>query len=127
MTADRPERQRRWPWICGFAYALCLGGVVWSMFAARDWALAEMSSDESVAEWETWREEVLDEQTNPSPVQRRVPQSTEPPALVLMRDHFGVSLAGAVLFSTLLYWVIAWFVLGTLTMPIQTTSDHQAS
>ena len=46
------------------------------------------------------------------PVQRRVPKSAEPPALVLTRDHFGVILSGAVLFSSLLYWVVAWFVMG---------------
>ena len=50
----------------------------------------------------------------PGPVRRRVPKSTEPPALVLMRDYFGVSLIGAVLFTTVLYWVIAWFVMGIL-------------
>ena len=31
-----------------------------------------------------------------------------------MRDYFGVSLVGAVLFSSLLYWVIGWFAAGVL-------------
>jgi hypothetical protein len=44
-----------------------------------------------------------------------VPKSTEPPALVLTRDYFSVSLGGAVLFSSLLYWVIAWFVTGIVS------------
>jgi hypothetical protein len=34
-----------------------------------------------------------------------------------MRDYFGVSLAGAILFATVLYWVIAWFVAGILKEP----------
>ena len=56
----------------------------------------------------------------PSPVQRRVPKSNEPPALVMMRDHFAVSLFAAVLFSTMLYWVLAWFVMGVNQPPDQT-------
>lgn len=114
MTTDRSGRLRGWLWLCGFAYVALLGDVVWSMFVARGWALTEMSSTESAAQWEAWRDDVVAEQTKPTPVQRRVPQSKEPPALVLMRDHFGVMLAGAVLFSTLLYWVIVWFVSGIL-------------
>jgi hypothetical protein len=43
-----------------------------------------------------------------------VPQSGEPPALVLMRDYFSVSLIGALVFSTALYWVIAWLVTGIM-------------
>jgi hypothetical protein len=46
-----------------------------------------------------------------------VPNSAEPPALVLMRDYFVVSLAGAILFSTVLYWITAWFVTGILRTP----------
>jgi hypothetical protein len=51
-----------------------------------------------------------------------VPKSTEPPALVLMRDYFIVSLVGAILFTTVLYWVIAWFVMGILR---QVTVEEQ--
>ena len=114
MIADRPNTRKRWLKICGLAYVVFLGGVVGSMFAIRGWVLAEMSSTESAAQWEAWRDDVVAAQSQPVPVQRRVPESTEPPALVLMRDHFGVTLSGAVLFSTLLYWVIAWFANGIL-------------
>jgi hypothetical protein len=58
---------------------------------------------------------VRQQQKLPGPVQRRVPKSAEPPALVLMRDYFGVSMAGAILFSSVLYWVIAWFVSGIVS------------
>ena len=88
---------------------------MWSLFAARDWAQTQLTTPESTAAWEAWREDVRAEQDQPTPVQRRVPKSAEPPALVLTRDYFGVSLGGAVLFSSLLYWVIAWFVTGILT------------
>ena len=104
-------RWLRW-WIAG--YAAMLGVVTWSMFVARDQAIERLSTPQSVAHWQAWREDVRQQQTEPGPVQRRVPKSGEPPALVLMRDYFAISLLGAILFSTALYWVIAWFVIGIL-------------
>jgi hypothetical protein len=104
-------RWLRW-WLVG--YAAMLGVVLWSMFAARDRAIARLSSPDSLAHWQAWREDVRQQQAAPGPVQRRVPKSSEPPALVLMRDYFGVALLGAAVFSTALYWVIAWFATGMI-------------
>ena len=105
----------RWLWLWGIGYAALVIVVVWSIYYARDWAQAGLSTPESTAAWEAWREDVRANQDRPSPVERRVPKSTEPPALVLTRDYFSVSLGGAVLFSSLLYWVIAWFVTGIVS------------
>lgn len=104
-------------------YLLLLGAIVWSLIAARKWALAELSTSESIGQWEAWREDVRQQDEQSGPVRRRVPKSAEPPALVLMRDYFTVSLVGAVLFMTLLYWVIAWFVYGILNSSATSTSD----
>jgi hypothetical protein len=104
---------RRWlPWL--FAYLVVLAGVVIATLKTRDWAIEQFGTLKSLAEWQTWRDEVQRQQDRPGPVQRRVPKSKEPPALVMMRDHFVVSLCGAVLFSTTLYWVFAWFVMGMM-------------
>ena len=67
-----------------------------------------MSSPKSISDWKKWREEQLRSGVEA----HRVPKSYEPPALVLMRDHFAILVAGALLFSSLLYWVIAWFITG---------------
>ncbi len=48
------------------------------------------------------------------PVRRKAPSSDEPPALVLMRDYFGVMLSGAVLFGSLLFAVLAIALRGVL-------------
>jgi hypothetical protein len=88
--------------------------VVWSLFSARSWAIANLATQQSIEQWQTWREDVQEQQAQPGPVQRRVPKSAEPPALVLMRDYFGISLIGAVVFTSVLYWVIAWFVSGII-------------
>jgi len=103
----------RWLWwMIGFAVLIV--AVIAAMYETRDWALAQLSTPESVADWQAWREDVRQQQDQRGPVQRRVPKSSEPPALVIMRDHFAVSLLAAVLFSTLLYWVFAWFVMGIM-------------
>jgi hypothetical protein len=113
---ERVRNVRRWiPWL--IAYALLVVGVVFAMQKARAWALAELSTPESIAEWQTWREDVRRQQDQPGPVARQVPKSAEPPALVLLRDNFAVSLAGALVFSSALYWVLVWFVMGILKQP----------
>jgi hypothetical protein len=91
-----------------------LVAVVVATFRSRDLALERLSTSKSLADWQTWRDEVQQQQGLRGPVERRVPKSSEPPALVMMRDHFVVSLTGAVLFSTMLYWVFAWFVMGVM-------------
>jgi hypothetical protein len=104
-------RLRRWlPWLAVYVVVM-VGLVVW-MLRTREWAVTQLSTPESIAEWEAWREDVRSEQSQPTPVQRRVPKSGEPPALVLMRDHFAVSLTGVILFASALFWTIAWFVNG---------------
>jgi hypothetical protein len=101
----------RW-WIVG--YVVLLGTVFGTMFWMRQSAAADLSSPKSIADWQAWREDVRQQQTNGGPVERRVPKSDEPPQLVLMRDYFAVLMVGAVLFSSILYWIMAWFVAGIL-------------
>jgi hypothetical protein len=88
-----------------------VGAVAWSLLAARRWALAELGTSQSISEWQTWRQEA---QQLPD---RRPPKSGEPPGLILMRDHFLVCLVGAALFTSMLYWILVWFVTGMLRAP----------
>src|SRR5687767_1371 len=108
-------RTRIWLWLWGSGYVLLLAAVVWELIAARNWSLTEMATPKSVREWQAWREDVRQQQSRPGPVARSVPKSDMPPALVLMRDYFAVSLIGAIVFSSVLYWVIAWFINGILS------------
>ncbi|HEY4233297.1 MAG TPA: hypothetical protein VGM76_07710 [Lacipirellulaceae bacterium] len=114
---DRSRIRGRWIWWSAACYAILVVGVVWSLFAARRWALADLATPQSTAEWEAWRADVRAEQDQPSPVHRAVPKSAEPPALVLMRDYFRVSLTGAILFSSVLFWICSWLLHGMLTAP----------
>lgn len=109
-----PAQQKSWLiwWTVGYVGLMI--GIVATMYWQRQKVLNELASPAAMAEWQTWRNDVQKEQAHPGPVARRVPKSIEPPALVLMRDYFTVSLIGATFFTSILYWLIAWFVTGTL-------------
>jgi len=102
--------------------AWAIGGVVWLallvglLFLARDWAFEELTTTEARADWESWRAEVRRQHADGAtePVRRRVPQSAEPPSLVLLRDHFGACLGGTLIFGSLLYVVSVIFLRGAL-------------
>lgn len=112
----KPRNRLAW-WISG--YAVLVVGIVAVMFWQQQKVMREYSTQAALAAWNVWCEDVQKEQANPGPVTRRVPKSIEPPALVLMRDYFGVSLVGAVFFTSILFWIIVWFVAGVLR------SDYQ--
>ena len=112
----REGRQGCWWRLGGACYLILLLVIASSLFSARRWALAELATREALGDWETWRQDVR-EQAQAAPVHRRVPSSTEPPMLVLLRDHFAVMMSGAILFSSVLFWITAWLMAGMLTTP----------
>jgi hypothetical protein len=118
MTNTWKNRWLPW-WIAG--YAALVAAVVGSMFWARQSVLSG-ATPESISDWQTWRSDVQQKQTQTGQSERRVPKSDEPPALVLMRDYFGVLMVGAILFTSMLYGVIAWFVTGIMRGPHQTSN-----
>ncbi len=96
------------------AYLVLLALVVGTMFVARERVLRTLDTPQARASWEAWREAVRQQQLEGGPVQRRVPKSPEPNLLVLMRDHYYTLLAGAVLFSSLLFFVAMVLLRGAL-------------
>ena len=113
------ESRRCSGWLGADGYVVSsLAAVVGDMFWCGDRSSPICRPRSRSADWQAWREDVRQQQTNPGPVKRRVPKSDEPPALVLMRDYFAVLMVGAVLFSSLLYWIMAWFVTGILRQRI---------
>jgi hypothetical protein len=91
-----------------------IGVVIASMFAVRTTTLRDLSTPEAKAQWEAWRQ-AEPNRTETGPVKRRPPASSEPPALVLLRDYFPVMLAAAVVFASLLFAAIAISVRGALS------------
>jgi len=108
-----PPRRRRGLWGLTVGWFVLLLVVVVGMFLARQETLATMSTPEAQAEWDAWRASEVNQRQD-LPVKRRPPKSPEPPALVLMRDHFPVLLGAAVVFGSLLYAALAFAVSGAL-------------
>ncbi len=92
------------PWVVAAlcCYALLMVAIVVGMYRMRDVTLATMGTSQAYEEWQEWRESEPN-QSEDYPVRRRPPRSSEPPSLVLMRDHFAVVLGAAILFPSLLY------------------------
>src|SRR3954447_5573727 len=93
-----------------------VAGVAALMFYVRDVTLAS-SPDQSQQQWDEWRAAVQKGEENRGPVQRRVPESPEPPALRLMRDHFAVCLVGALVISSLVFGTFVLLMRGALQSP----------
>jgi hypothetical protein len=93
-------------------YAAMVAVVIWMTFQARKAVMAGAdASPRAQDEWTRWREDVKSGAVpDDGVITRRTPKSTEPPWLVLMRDHFAVCLAAAVIFSSLLFAVTAFFI-----------------
>jgi hypothetical protein len=96
------------------AYAVVLTLIVGGASYMRTVAIAVYGTPQAQTEWDTWREDVKELEKQPYPVKRRVPKSTEPPALVLMRDYFGVCLTVAVVLSTVLFGTFMVLVKGAM-------------
>jgi UPF0716 family protein affecting phage T7 exclusion len=94
------------------AYLVLIVAVVAGTFYGRQQALATYGTAQAQTEWDDWREKAKQLAQESGPVKRRVPGSAAPPALVLMRDHFGVCLTLALVLSTVLFGTLMLFVRG---------------
>ena len=104
-------------------YLLMAAAIVYGMFVARRITLAEFGSAAAQQQWQTWRDQATEQADPDGPVQRRPSNSPEPPALVLMRDYFGVCLIFAIAMSSMLYGALALMVVGALAKPDLSSVD----
>ena len=110
--------------LAGIGYAVVIGILTFGLFRARESARAEFSSSDARQAWETWRNETQSPEAPNLPVRRSVPRSTEPPTLVLLRDHFVVCLVATLTLSSVLYWTAAFFLRGIVSGP-QFVVEHR--
>ncbi len=99
------------------AYLVAVAVVVVLVLRARDATFRELSTPEAVAEWQAWRESAPN-RTDAGGVRRSQPKSTEPPALVLMRDYFPIVICSSVFFSSLLFATIMIAARGAFRSPV---------
>ncbi len=99
-------------------YIVLLAVITFGMFRARATILETFESPQTQEEWDQWREAVSQGQTDQiGPVKRKVPKSSQPPTLVLLRDHFYTCLAGLLVISSVLYGTIVFFLRGVMEQP----------
>ena len=103
------------PFFWLMAYLVFLVGLVLLMLQLRTSTLASLDNAGAREDWQQWKADAAKTPQYRNPVARRPPQSDEPPALILMRDHFAVMLTGAVLFGSLLLGVLMVAVRGSLS------------
>src|SRR5262245_44871773 len=96
--------------LLGALYLTVMATGVGGLMQARNWALETQTTAEKKRDWEVWREEAARQAAGKGPVARKVPRSTEPPALVLLRDYFVVCAAAWLVLGSVLFAVSAWMV-----------------
>ena len=114
---DHGNKPRQWlgaaNLLSALGYVALVVAVVWAMNRTRDWAVATLSNEAAQANWDEFRHDAKEFSRN-GPVKRRVPPSSEPPTLRLLRDHFPASLAAALFFSSAVYWSAALLLRGSI-------------
>lgn len=100
-------------------YVLALVAVGWGLSTAREMVQGNYASPTAQQAWETWRTDVAQRTVRDSAVERDVPQSTDPPALVLLTDHFWSCLVVSLVITTALYWTLALMIGGVLATPAE--------
>lgn len=94
-------------------YLLLMAAVIVGLRQAREWSLQTFSPAGARTDWQKFRDDTA-KSNQESPVQRRVPRSVEPPALVLMRDYFVICNVISIVLTTALYGAVTFMVLGVL-------------
>lgn len=95
------------------AYLTMVLAIVVSLWMYRSRALTSFDTAASQRDWQAWREAATESGLRGG-VKRSRPTSVEPPALVMMRDHFGVCLTIAVVLATALYVTLAIVLRGVI-------------
>lgn len=105
-------------------YFLVAASLLLGLFAARTTATQDFTTANAQQAWEDWRTDAASSDDRDLPVQRSVPRSTEPPTLVLLRDHFAVCAIAGLTLTTVLYWTMAIFIRGMIAGPaFEVTED----
>lgn len=99
------------PWLflvgCLVLYVVMMAGLLLLLVEARRRTIAALDSPQARAQWEQWRAETRRQSKTPGPANRRVPNSQEPPGLILLRDHFPAVAGTCALVSTCLFVFLA--------------------
>lgn len=114
-----------------FGYLALMGVLVFLLIEARANVLAEMSTPEALAQWQSWKASEAERQKLPdTSARRRIPKSNEPPHLKLMRDHFPGILISLVVIVSAMYAFLALTLRGAWKQPsasAKASADRRAA
>lgn len=110
--SDRSTRRRRIVagWLAGWLVLALVGG--WLLVDVRSRVLNDATQTQTTKDWQDWKAAVQRGEASLGPVARRPLKSDEPPAVVLMRDHFPAVAIGCGVFLSLTYLFFAIAVTG---------------
>jgi hypothetical protein len=92
------------------AYLAAMSAVVAALVVARGRVVASLDTPEAREQWQRWKDETR--RQSDGPIQRRPVRSDEPPALILLRDRFGVIVATSVVICSFLFAFLAFAARG---------------
>ena len=107
-------------------YLILIAGMSGGLLLARSQVLGRLDDDVSQEAWEQWRQAAERQSAERGPVTRRPPAATEPPTVLLLRDHFGACLTLTLLISTVLFATLAFMIRGVLFGP-KVQLDHDTN
>lgn len=84
------------------------------LLRSRDSWLGEFARPEARSDWDAFRHDMKRQSGRDGPVQRKVPRSVEPPALVWLRDYFALAVTAWLLFTGVLGGFFCLLVAGAL-------------
>ncbi len=113
IRRNRKSRLLQRVWLAG--YLITMAAILYGMISLRNMQLDQNNSATTQADWQQWRNEAARQSTGKGPVQRRVPKTLDPPIMVLFSDHFSVIVIFSLLFGSAFYFMLYFFVHGTLT------------
>lgn len=96
-------------------YLVATLGMGWWLTRMRAAYLSGSDRPELQASWDAWKADVKEDvEKGVGPVRRRVPTAGEPPATILLRDHFSTILVTGFLVWTAMFGFLAMATTGVI-------------
>ena len=96
-------------------YVVVLAVGVAGLVRARQWALKSLATEASQEDWRVWQDVTRRHEAGEGPVYRRAAKASEPPGLILLRDHFGVCLTAWLLLGSGVILPSGWMLAGAMS------------
>lgn len=117
MTAATPSKLSAGLLLWLTAYAIVMAALAATLLYARRQVVAQLSTPQALADWQAWKAETERQAQQRGASARRPVRSDEPPALVLLRDHFAPIVAMSLTVATFLFGFTMLVVRGVRSRP----------